>query len=482
MRCPTCREVVMLDDPNIGHVVNGKWKLEERLGSGGMGTVYRARDLSVGRQVGVKFLHAALLKEPEAVQRFEQESRNMAMVDHPNLVHLYAVERDGPIPCIVMKYVEGRRLSSLFRERRRMPLAEVLSLAVQVGGALSALHAQRFVHRDLKPGNVIVAPDGFATLLDVGLMRAMNTSTTRPGVVLGTPHYMSPEQASGSSNLDGRSDLYSLAVMTTELVAGQLPFAIEPTGEMLASRVSEDPRPPHLLSSQISRPVSDVLMKAMSRKPADRQPDVDAFLDALIDAAAVGPVGLPRRRPAELKLVSGKAPAWPPVAPVLSTAQLEDLGLSMQELAQVPDADVVSLTDPGGKPLPEDPTQATAMPSLRLALGDSQQPLPVTAEGRQIGGETVPLKESSFQQTVPALDRVPDAVETTDPHAQLQKLQHERTVVSQRARAHETTTPDRLRVRAATPEEDEPRPLWVWFVVLGLAVLLGAGVAWLVTR
>ncbi len=475
-RCPQCREVVMLDDPNLGHVVNGKWKLEERLGSGGMGTVYRARDLSVGRAVAVKFLHASLLKEPEAVQRFEQESRNMAQVDHPNLVHLYAVERDGAVPCIVMKYVEGRRLSTLFREKRRLPLAEVLPLVVQIGSALSALHAKGFIHRDLKPGNVIVAPDGFATVLDFGLMRAMNTSMTRPGVILGTPHYMSPEQASGSSNLDGRSDLYSLAVMTTELLAGQLPFAIEPTGEMLASRVTEDPRPPHLLSSQIAKPVSDVLMRAMSRKPADRQDDVDAFLDTLIDAAAVGPVGLPRRKPAELKLVSGKAPAWPPVAPVLTTAQLEDLGLSMQELSQVPDADVVSVTDSGRAPPPDEKTQATNLPDLQAALGASAPSLPITKE-HVAPEQTAPLRSSEMQQTVPALERVPERNESTDPRG----VAEERTKIA-RTRSGDATQLDRARPSSKASRPPPDRPLWVWVVVLSVAVSLGATVAWLITQ
>jgi serine/threonine-protein kinase len=460
-RCPKCREVVLVDDPNLGHVVNGKWKLTERLGSGGMGTVYRAEDLSVGRAVAVKFLHAALLKDADAVHRFEQESRNMARVDHPNLVHLYAVERDGQMPCIVMKYVEGRRLSTMFREKRRMTVAEVLPLVVQIGGALSALHAQGFIHRDLKPGNVMLAPDGFATLLDFGLMRSMNTSMTRPGTILGTPHYMSPEQASGSTNLDGRSDLYSLAVLTTELLAGQLPFAIEPTGEMLASRVTEDPRPPHLLNSQITRPMSDVLLKAMSRRPADRYPDVDSFLDALIDAANVGPVGLPRRKPAELKLVSGKAPAWPPVAPVLSPVQLEELGLSSDDLSQVPDADVVSITDPEANgpssTQPEEETQAAKLVDVKQALDE--------VSDRTLDPELASAAAATaMQTTTPALKRVRD----TAPSGQ-RALSDEKTVLA----------PRRAPSRAAPPPA---RPVGVWVVLLTTALGLGALVAWLVTR
>lgn len=468
-RCPKCREVVLVDDPNLGHVVNGKWKLEERLGSGGMGTVYRAEDLSVGRPVAVKFLHAALLKDPDSVHRFEQESRNMARVDHPNLVHLYAVERDGAVPCIVMKYIEGRRLTTVFREKRRLTLAEVLPLVVQIGGALSALHARGFIHRDLKPGNVMVASDGFATLLDFGLMRAMDTSMTRPGTILGTPHYMSPEQAAGSTNLDGRSDLYSLAVLTTELLAGQLPFAIEPTGEMLASRVTEDPRPPHLLNSQIPRGVSDVLMKAMSRKVGERFADVDAFLDALIDAASIGPVGLPRRKPAELKLVSGRAPVWPPVAPVLSSAQLEELGLSMQDLSQVPDAEVVSITDPEarGHQQVDEVTQATSVADLSGTLDEVSNPTPRRDQER-----TLPPAPSSLQQTTPALKRVVSHADQPDPRAKGAKrdasVSDERTVLAPR--------------RASSRGTPKTNPVGVWAVLLAAALGLGALAAWLVTR
>jgi serine/threonine protein kinase len=463
-RCPGCREVVLVDDPNLGHVVNGKWRLEERLGAGGMGTVYRAEDTSVGRPVAIKFLHAALLKDPEAVARFEQEARSMARIDHPNLVHLYAVERDGVVPCIVMKYVEGRRLSQVVREKKRLPIAEVLPLVVQIGGALSALHAQGFIHRDLKPGNVMLAPDGFATLLDFGLLRRMNTNLTRPGTILGTPHYMSPEQAAGSTSLDGRSDLYSLAVLTTELLCGQLPFAIEPTGDMLASRVTEDPRAPHLLHSSVTKAVSDVLMTAMSRKAQERFADVDAFLDGLIDAAQVGPVGLPRRRAAELKLVSGKASAWPPVGPVLSIAQLEDLGLSQQDLSQVPDADVVSITDPDqAAPPSDDVTQAADLGALKLALA------PSAAKTLDKEDRTLPLipTGATNQTTTPALKRVPFR-DSTDPTA--------------------APLGDDDRTRAAAPRRPSApaqradTPMALWLALAAAALTIGAFIAWLVTR
>ncbi len=203
-------------------------------------------------------------------------------------------------------------------------------------------------------------------------------------------------------------------------------------------------------------------MKAMSRKAVDRFADVDAFLDALIDAASVGPVGLPRRKPVEFKLVSGRAPVWPLVAPVLSSAQLEELGLSMQDLSQVPDADVVSISDPepSGHQRAEDVTQATAMADLKGTLDESSNPTSTRDPER-----TLPPAAPSLQQTTPALKRVGSVME---PHATGPRELNARTVL----------TPRRASGRAAPTTS----PVVVWPVLLATALGLGALAAWLATR
>ena len=201
------------EDAFIGRTVAGKWRIEKKLGAGGMGTVYLATDLSVDRPVALKFLLPALAAETEYRARFEQEARVMAKVDHPNLVTLYGVERDGEVPFLVMKYVAGRTLARLIKERGFLPLHEAMPLVKQLTAALTTLHSQGYIHRDFKPGNVIVSDDGHVTVLDFGLIRSrVDSGLTRPGMAIGSPFYMSPEQAIGEP-VDARSDLYTLGVV-----------------------------------------------------------------------------------------------------------------------------------------------------------------------------------------------------------------------------------------------------------------------------
>ena len=314
MPCGTCGRLLVVDDPNVGRVVQGKWRLVRRLGQGGMGTVYLALEMSVDREVALKFLHHHLAEREEYRSRFEQEARIMARVEHPNLASLYSVERDGSVPFLVMKFVPGQPLSRVMKEKKVLTLEETLPLAVQMAAALSALHARGYVHRDLKPGNVMVSAAGHVTLLDFGLTRTHDPNLTRPGVALGSPQYMSPEQVLAGS-LDARSDLYSLGLLTSELLVGRRPFPEEQTRAMLLQHLNAEPEAPHLANSKVPEAVSKVLLKAMSKKASDRQPTVEAFVEELVTAAKVGPVLLPQRESAEALLASVSRPSPVPAAP-----------------------------------------------------------------------------------------------------------------------------------------------------------------------
>lgn len=274
------------DDTLIGRTLSGKWRIEKRLGAGGMGTVYLATDLSVDRPVALKFLLPALAAETEYRARFEQEARVMARVDHPNLVTLYGVERDGEVPFLVMKYVTGRTLAKLIRDQVKVPLTEAMPLIRQMAAALTALHTRGYVHRDLKPGNVMVSDEGHVTLLDFGLIRSVDTGLTRPGVALGSPFYMSPEQAIAGT-VDARSDLYTLAVLITELLTGKRPFSETDAHATLLAHLEKKPTPPHELDPMVPPAVSNVLLKALEKKPAARQQSVTEFMAQLLEAAAV---------------------------------------------------------------------------------------------------------------------------------------------------------------------------------------------------
>jgi hypothetical protein len=221
--CPACQAPLTMD-PNVGRVLARQLRLERRLGHGGMGSVYLATELRLDRKVAVKVLHQHLAAIPEFRERFEREARVMARLEHSNLATLFAVEVDQQVPFLVMKVVRGHTLARLVMKRPSgWALCDVLPIVKQVGAGLSELHRCGFVHRDLKPGNIMVTAQGHVTLLDYGLTRTVESALTKPGVVLGSPQFMSPEQVTAHP-LDARSDQYSLALLCSLLLTGKLPY------------------------------------------------------------------------------------------------------------------------------------------------------------------------------------------------------------------------------------------------------------------
>ncbi|MFP2932153.1 protein kinase domain-containing protein, partial [Pyxidicoccus sp. 3LG] len=207
-----------------GDVLEGKWRLEELLGAGGMGQVYRARDLALDRSVAIKLLHDALCEDPESVARFEREARAMARLEHAHIAPIHAVGQEGGRPFIVMKHLEGMSLARYLRSLPGpLPLSEVLALARQLCAGLAFIHQRGCVHRDIKPGNIFLSPAGHATLLDFGILwERRGSEATGSGVRLGTPSYMAPEQARGEP-VDSRADLYSLGLVLLEVSTGLPP-------------------------------------------------------------------------------------------------------------------------------------------------------------------------------------------------------------------------------------------------------------------
>jgi serine/threonine protein kinase len=446
--CGVCGRLLVVDDPNVGRVVLGKWRLERRLGQGGMGSVYLATELSVDRPVALKFLHSTLAEREEYRTRFEQEARIMARIEHPNLAHLYGVERDGTVPFLVMRYVSGRPLSRLMKDKKALPLTEALPLVVQMAAALSALHARGYVHRDLKPGNVMVSEDGHVTLLDFGLTRSHNPNLTRPGVALGSPQYMSPEQVMAGP-LDARSDLYTLGLLTSELLVGHRPYKDETTKEMLLQHLNEVPQPAHVANPKVPEAVSQVLLRAMAKKATDRQPSVEAFVEQLLGAAKVGPVTLPRRETAEAMLAAVVRAS--PV-PTKSSDQVEVAEVVGPETMSLPTpAPVRSDATPNGVPVPSTATPSVIQPVPAATIVDLA-PVP----GAKSPRETLPDRPSAALLTEkvavweePSAPQVPFSDERTDP---------ERVRVSAAAprapiEMNEQTDPQRVRLTEPPPAE-----------------------------
>jgi len=273
-------------DPLVGRTLAERWRLEEVLGLGGMGTVYRAVELGVGRPVAVKVLHASMLDNPEMVGRFEREAKVMSRLDHPNLVPLLAVEHDGAQHFLVMKFIEGESLSARLKGRGRHSVREALPVLAQLGSALDYLHARGIVHRDVKPGNVILSAAGHVTLLDFGISRPRENRLTRVGALIGTPQYMSPEQAIGGE-VDHRADLYALGLIAYLLLTGEPPFGKADTFEAIRRTLFETPALASEKSEAVSEAVAHVLARALAKEPRARFDSAADFQQALLDAFAV---------------------------------------------------------------------------------------------------------------------------------------------------------------------------------------------------
>jgi eukaryotic-like serine/threonine-protein kinase len=301
-------------DPLIGKQVdNGEFVVVDRIGSGGMGSVYKAEQPSMNRMVAIKVLHPRFVTRDDLVARFRREARAMSQLSHPNTarVYKYGAFDDGSV-YFVMDYLEGRNLAAEVRENGPMPAERAVRLMVQVCGALEEAHRAGIVHRDLKPENIFLTLQGgttdFPKVLDFGLAKMSEKQMgngsmmfTQQGMVFGTPEFMSPEQAQGEP-IDNRSDIYSLALILYELITGKLPFDAKTPLDIMKAHVRDAPIP---LSQRISgKPfwpeLEAVMNKALEKVPAERYETAAQFGEALLGCLA------PRERAKE---VAAAAPA-----------------------------------------------------------------------------------------------------------------------------------------------------------------------------
>ncbi len=262
----------------------GKYRLMEPLGQGGFSTVYRAEHMSLGNEVALKILRSELAQDETFVRRFRREARRTVLLDHPNIVRVLDLDQvDGQL-FIAMEYVPSQDLHDILIKERLLPLDRAVGIIRQLASALDYAHRRGLVHRDVKPGNVLVREDGVVKLTDFGLVKASEASQlTQTGTTLGTPAYMSPEQTRGEP-VDSRADLYALGVMAYEFVTGRVPFQGDTPVSVVYMHVHETPPLPSLISQRASGPVEPVLLKALSKNPADRYQTGSALANALSEA------------------------------------------------------------------------------------------------------------------------------------------------------------------------------------------------------
>ncbi len=268
-------------------LLSGRYRLGEVLGYGGMAEVYRARDVRLDRDVAIKLLRSDLARDPSFQARFRREAQSAAALNHPMVVPVYDTgtddKHDPPLPYIVMEYVEGRTLREVLTHEGRLTQRRAIEIVIDVCAALDYSHRQSIVHRDIKPGNVMITRDGSVKVMDFGIARAIAQSTatvTQTAAVMGTAQYLSPEQARGEK-VDARSDLYSTGVVLYELLTGQPPFQGDSPLAVAYQHVGEDAVPPSDLESDLAADVDAVAMKALAKNPANRYQSAGEMADDL---------------------------------------------------------------------------------------------------------------------------------------------------------------------------------------------------------
>jgi serine/threonine protein kinase len=261
-------------------VVDGRYRVLHRLGSGGMAEVYCAQDLQLGRKVALKILYRRFAEDGEFVERFRREASSAAGLQHQHVVAVYdRGEYDGTY-YIAMEYLEGRSLKTIIQQEAPLDPDRAIDLTIQILRAARFAHRRGIIHRDLKPHNVIVDADGRAKVTDFGIARAGASDMTQTGSIMGTAQYLSPEQAQGHA-VSAASDIYSIGIMLYEMLTGRVPFEGESAVTVALKQVNERATPPSAYNAAVTPELEEAVMRALEKDPARRYPDADAFIAAL---------------------------------------------------------------------------------------------------------------------------------------------------------------------------------------------------------
>ena len=274
-------------------IFNGRYELHRRLGRGGMAEVYLARDQLLDRPVAVKVLFPALATDQGFVERFRREAQAAANLQHPNIVSVFDWGEANGTYFIVMEYVEGHTLAEMLRDEGRLHPDRAAEITADIAAALGFAHRNRVVHRDVKPGNVLITRDGGVKVADFGIARALSDSTdqnlTKTGSVMGTATYFSPEQARGAP-VDPRSDIYSLGCVLYEMTTGHPPFAGDSAVAIAYKHVQENPIPPRRYDPALPETLEAITLKCLAKNPANRYPgaqDLRADLRRFLDGSRI---------------------------------------------------------------------------------------------------------------------------------------------------------------------------------------------------
>src|SRR3989442_11956542 len=275
-----------VSDTLINTLFDGRYRIIRKLGSGGMADVYLAEDQELGRRVAIKILNERHAGDEQFVERFRREAKNAASLSHPNIVSIYDRGEAEGTYYIAMEYLEGRTLKELILTRGPAPIGVAIDYTRQILGALSFAHRNGIVHRDIKPHNVVVGPDGRLKVTDFGIARSGASQMTEAGSIIGTAQYLSPEQARGAP-VDQRSDLYSIGIVLYEMLTGSVPFTGDTPLEIAMKHLSATPEPPSEKRPEVPHELDSIVLRALAKIPDDRYQSAEE-MDADLARAARG--------------------------------------------------------------------------------------------------------------------------------------------------------------------------------------------------
>ena len=264
-----------------GSVIGNRYKIQEKIGNGGMATVYKALDQILNRYVAVKVLREEFTTDEEFIKRFNADAQSAARLIHPNIVSVYDVGQEYNIYYIVMELIQGKTLKQIIEEDGHLSWKWAVNIAIQIASALEMAHKNNIIHRDIKPHNIMITEDGVAKVTDFGIAKAVSNSTiTAFGTTLGSVHYFSPEHARGGYT-DSKSDLYSLGVVMYEMVTGKVPFDADTPVSIALKHMQEEPVPPIKVNKEIPFAVNQIILKAMKKDPNERYQNASEMIKDL---------------------------------------------------------------------------------------------------------------------------------------------------------------------------------------------------------
>ncbi len=355
-----------IHDPYLGKTFGG-YELVEKIGQGGMGVVYKGRQVSLDRTVAVKILNKQLYDNQEFIKRFEREAKSIARINHPNIVSVYDFGQSDGLWYMVTEFVEGSSLSRLISEKLMLDPKELSPLMIQCLAGLAYVGGSGIVHRDIKPDNILITKEGIAKIADFGLAKDVSgndhTDLTAVGLAMGTPAYMSPEQCMGR-RLDGRSDIYALGVTAYFALAGEKPFVGHSSFEIMTKQREYNPPPPSQLNPRITKECSDLVLRMLAKNPKDRFDtaeqcrvmwvDLNGHLLSQRASMRTGEWEMPQPAPSPMTSKSNRnsvplpAPpsSVPPLPPAASPMGPGGPGLAAGDLPQLPPPGVGALPPP----------------------------------------------------------------------------------------------------------------------------------------